>query len=46
MSSGAQPASGAGSKRDEGREKPKGFLPPRFLGGSGDKTAPDEPGPE
>jgi len=36
----------AGAKRDEGREKPKGVLPPRFRGGSRDKTAPDEPGPE
>jgi hypothetical protein len=37
---------GPGRKRDEGREKPKGVLPPRFGGRSGDKAAPDEPGPE
>jgi hypothetical protein len=37
---------GAGAKGDEGREKPKRFLPPRFGGRSGDKAAPDEPGPE
>ena len=34
------------TRRDEGREKPKGVLPPRFGGRSGDKAAPDEPGPE
>jgi hypothetical protein len=35
-SSAAQPASGAGVKRDEGREKPKGVLPPpRFRGWPG-----------
>ena len=37
---------GAGVKRDEGREKPKGVLPPRFRGWPGDKTAPENPGPE
>jgi hypothetical protein len=33
-------------KRDEGREKPKGVLPPRLGDRSGDKAAPDEPGLE
>jgi hypothetical protein len=32
------------AKRDEGREKPKGFLPARFRGLSRHKAAPDESG--
>ena len=33
-------------RRDEGRDKPKGVPPPRSGCRSGDKAAPDEPGPE
>jgi hypothetical protein len=46
-SSAAQPASGAGVKRYEGRRRNRrGFSPRDLEAGPGDKTAPENPGPE
>ena len=42
----AQPASGGGAKRNEGREKPKRILPPRFRDGRETKRPRTNPGPD